>query len=103
MVKYGVLPSFLKSYLWDIEPDTLDLSTHATFVIERLLDAGDEEAVRWLFATFPRHTIADVVKDSRRLSQRSAVFWSHILDLPADDVRCLSKSFQKTSRVIWTR
>ncbi len=98
-----MLPPFLKSYLWDIDPDTLDLSVHATFVIARILDAGDEEAVRWMFATFPRDTIKDVVRGSRHLSKRSAVFWSHILDLPPDDILCLSKSFQKTSRAIWTR
>ncbi|MBI4716115.1 MAG: hypothetical protein HY760_09320 [Nitrospirae bacterium] len=96
-----MLPSFLKSYLWDVDPASVDEKTHGRFLIERLLEEGDVEAVRWVFATFPRTTIREVIRDTRRLSRRSAVFWSLILDIPSNEVACLSKSFQETFRAIW--
>lgn len=93
----------LKSYLWDIDPESFNLADHADFIIERILEMGNEQAVQWVFKTFSKDDIKDVLRRTRRLSKQSAVFWSLILDLPSDEVRCLSKSFQKNYRAIWKR
>lgn len=98
-----MLPSLLKPYLWDVDPDTVDPSVHAVFLIERILESGDEDAIRWLFADYSREQVVDVLRSTRKLSRRSAGFWAHVLGVPAKDVTCLSKSFQQTYRAIWTR
>lgn len=96
-----MLQTFLKSFLWDVDFQSVDSATHAHFIIERLLEQGDEEAITWLFKTYPKETIHEVLRITRRLSTRSANFWSLTLDLPLDEVLCLSPSFQKNHRAIW--
>lgn len=98
-----MLPSLIKPYFWDVDPDTVDLSVHAVFLIERILESGDEDAIRWLFARYSRIQVVEVLQSTRRISRRSAGFWANVLGVPARDVSCLSKSFQQTYRAIWTR
>jgi predicted ester cyclase len=96
-----MLPSFLNAYLWDTDPASIDIKTHARFIIERLLEEGDGDAVRWVFETYPKETIIEIILTTRRLSRRSAFFWTMMLDIPTHEVTCLSKSFQRTYRPIW--
>lgn len=97
-----MLPPAVKRYLWDVDSDAVDPSTHAIFLIERTLESGDEDAIRWLFATYPRDRVVEVIRSTRRLSRRSAGFWANVLAIPPQDVSCLSTSFRQTYRAIWT-
>jgi len=69
-----------RSLFWDIEPDRLDLQRNKEYVIERILELGDERAVRWLFSKYPRSEIIKVLASSRRISRKSANYWSLILE-----------------------
>ncbi|MBI3304733.1 hypothetical protein HYZ80_00170 [Candidatus Parcubacteria bacterium] len=75
------IPVRLKSLFWDIDPVKLDVKRHRAFVIERVLEHGDEAAIAWLFKTFSRTAIASVTKASRRLSPKSRDFWSFKLGI----------------------
>lgn len=97
------LPVSAKKYFWDINADKLDVSKHSRFVIERLLEYGDFPELRWLFQNYSRQKITGVLKNSRSLSLRSANYWSHILNVPKRDIRCLKKRFQTTQNQIWNR
>lgn len=97
------LPEFVYKYFWDINPAELDVSKHPRYVIERLLEYGDFPELRWLFAHFSRDEIVETLRQSRRLTRRSANFWAQILNVPTRKVRCLSKRFQQTQNLIWQR
>lgn len=97
------LPDFIYRYFWDIDPTQLRVSRHKVYVIERLLEYGDLSAVRWMEQQFSREEIIQVVRQSRTLSQRSANFWAKMLEIPAEDVRCLSAPFRQQYRAIWRR
>ena len=56
-----------RSLFWDINPATLDAKRHANYIIERILDYGTDEEVRWMYRTYPRELIRDVVLRSRVL------------------------------------
>jgi len=99
----GPLPELLRPLFWEIDFDRLRLPERETYVIERVLEYGDLPAVRWLEKTFPSKRIAQVVRQSRALSLRSANFWARMLDIPLEEIRCLSTSFQQEHRVIWQR
>jgi hypothetical protein len=62
-------------------------------VIERVLEYSDDQAIHWLKATFSSERLADVVRRSRRLSPNTANLWALVLDIPRDQVRCLSTPF----------
>ncbi len=95
------LPPFLQRYFWDIDPTALDVSQHPTYVMERLLEYGDPEAVRWLLQRFSQEELAAVVQRSRQLSPRSANFWALYFGVSKEDVRCLSRPFREQAEAVW--
>jgi hypothetical protein len=95
------LPTDLHRYFWDVDATRLNVRRYRQFVIERLLEFGDVEAIRWTRRTFGDETIKDVVGRSRRLSRRTANFWRLILDIPKEQVACLSKRSTKRQKVFW--
>jgi hypothetical protein len=88
-----MLPDFLQPYFWDVDFSRLRLPEREVYVIERVMEYGDDQAIRWLKATFPSERLADVVRRSRRLSPNTANLWALVLDIPRDQVRCLSTPF----------
>ncbi|HIE53138.1 MAG TPA: hypothetical protein EYP85_15410 [Armatimonadetes bacterium] len=95
------IPESLHRYFWDVKAETLDADRYAQFVMERLLEYGDEEALRWLYKRFGRQRIREVVCHSRRLSRRTANFWRLLLDIPREEVTCLSKPLPPQSKTFW--
>ena len=75
----------LGRFFWDVDPQSLDLERHKTYIIERLLELGDEAAVRWLFANYEKGDIRAVLRASRSLTPKSRNFWLLRLGEPAHD------------------
>ncbi len=96
-----VLPVEFNGYFWDIDTTVLSVTQNTFFIIERFLEYGNEKAIQWLLHQYSKDEISNVVRTSRRLSARSANFWVQILDIPVEEVLCLSKSFRNTCRAIW--
>jgi hypothetical protein len=67
-------------FFWDVDPNLLDVERHKAYIIERILELGDEAAVRWLFATYSRPDIVSVLRGSRGLSAKSRGFWTLVLE-----------------------
>ena len=70
-----MVDAVIRKYFWDVEPSTLDLQMHKQYIIERILDMGDEAAVSWLRQTYNREEILAVAEKSRRMSAKSKNFW----------------------------
>jgi hypothetical protein len=66
-------------------PAELARPEHRAFLIERLLEEGDREDLRWLAALAGEAELADFLRRAggRRLSARSRAFWSLVLGQPA--------------------
>ncbi len=95
------LPQFLKKYFWDVDFNKLDKEIFASFIIERILEEGDEKAVRWMRDNFDIAQIKNVLFNSKNLSTKSANYWQLIFNLKREKILCLRKSFQKKQRLIW--
>ena len=78
------LPEGTRRLFAHYEPASWGQQT-AAFLLERLLEDGDGEDLRWLTTTFPEQRLASWVerRGSRRLSQRSRRFWEAILAVEA--------------------
>lgn len=90
------LPDFLRRFFWDTDFGQLRVSEHRLYVIERILEVGDDQAIRWLSRTYGVSAIADVVRRSRKISRNTANLWALVLDIPREQVTCLSKRFRVT-------
>ena len=70
----------LYPFFWDIDPTHLDIRKYKDYIIERLLELGDEKAVQWLFMNYTEREIRKVLFKSRSLSVKSRRFWKLFLD-----------------------
>lgn len=70
--------------------DRFNPRSYARYTIGRVLEWGDERAYAWLKEVFSAAEIKEVVLRERRLTRRSANFWSLVYDLPRDKVAALA-------------
>lgn len=91
----------LKQYFWDVDFSKLDFDKKSEFVIERILEYGDPEAVKWLFDNYNRDEIKKVLKNKRGFSKKTANFWSKILEVDQSEIQCLKKSYRETQKTHW--
>jgi hypothetical protein len=81
-----MIPSHLRTLFWDIDLDTFDPAAFPDYTIFRVLEFGDDAAVRWMRATFPEPEIRRVLRTERRLSPKSANFWALVYGIPRPEV-----------------
>jgi hypothetical protein len=85
------LPRFLKPYFWETELGNIKLGRNGTYIIERVLEYGDDRAIRWLRKMYSPAQIARVVRTSRVLSPNTANLWALLLQIPRREIQCFSK------------
>jgi hypothetical protein len=85
-----MIPSDLHALFWDIDPADFRPEAFPDYTIFRVLELGDEQAVKWLREKFPESEIRRVLSSERRLSQKSANFWALVYVMPAGEVAALS-------------
>lgn len=95
------LPKFLKEYFWEIDFESLDRDKYPMYVIKRILEYGDEMAIKWMGKNFSLDEIKEVVCNTRDLSLISASFWAVVLDIDKKGVRCLSKPYLEIRKKFW--
>ena len=82
------LPKNLESLFWDCDFHAVRMDEHRNFIIRRILDRGNWEAISWL-----RRTVGDQIirewflqKEGGGLDPRKLRFWGLVLDLPVDEL-----------------
>ncbi len=87
-----MVSSHLHTLFWDVDVSAFDPSKFPDYTILRVLELGDQDAVRWLRTTFAEQEILRVLRTERRLSRKSANFWALVYGIPADAVAALSQN-----------
>lgn len=77
-----MIPSTLQNIFWDIDLANFRPEDYPDYTIFRVLELGDEAAIRWMRQTFPEGEIRRVVSTERRLTQKSANFWALVYGIP---------------------
>ena len=70
-----MIPARLYHLFWDVDAGKLNLRRHSRYVIERILELGDLDALWWAQRQYPTALIIETCHASRRLSPRSKNFW----------------------------
>ncbi|MDP2967236.1 MAG: hypothetical protein Q8N87_02405 [bacterium] len=96
-----MIPKSLKKYFWDVDFSKLDKKNYSQFIIERILEYGDERAIKWMRENFKLNQIKNVLQQSKNISRKSANFWRFIFSLNKNKILCLRKSFQEKQKLIW--
>jgi hypothetical protein len=96
------LPSHEAKFFWDVKPADLDVEKDWFFIVERLLEYGDDRSLAWLKKNYPDKDIVEVVMKSKKLSRKTANIWRIYYDLRLEEVTCLQKSYNQNSNVFWS-
>lgn len=70
---------FRQSLFWDVDPKTIDPKRHAEYVIERILDFGNDAEVRWMWNFYSHRLIRNVVNNSRVLHNQTRALWKLLI------------------------
>ncbi|MFA6404408.1 MAG: hypothetical protein WCW03_00140 [Candidatus Paceibacterota bacterium] len=70
---------FRQSLFWDTNPEWIDTKKNAQYIIERVLDFGNDEEVRWLRNFYNRSFMQKIVAKSRSLMPETKNLWMLLL------------------------
>jgi len=97
------LPETIKRFFWDVDSNTLDTKIDSDFVISRLLEHGDYDAVSWLRKNFTSPEIINVIKSSRSLSLKTASFWALIFNINREEILCFNQLLTREQSPLWKK
>ena len=66
---------FRQSLFWDVDPRTINPKRHAKYIIERILDFGYTEEVKWLVHYYTPVLIRETLHRSRVIQAKSKSLW----------------------------
>lgn len=69
------IPERFRSLFWDTTLENINIKKHARYIIERVLEFGDLNAIKWLQRVYPVKVITDFMNISRGITERSKSFW----------------------------
>jgi hypothetical protein len=84
----GGLPALLRSYFWEYDADRIRPGPDREIVMLRLMESGDQDAIRWLRAEYGDTSLAEFMtrRGARGLSEKRIRYWALLLGLPRDVV-----------------
>ncbi len=71
--------SKFKKLFWEADVTAVDLDEHDHYLIERILEYGDIQEVKWMFEHYNKAKIKEVLCRRRGLSKKSLFFWKMVL------------------------
>jgi len=69
------IPAEYRHLFWDTDPAKIDIKSNQRYIIERVLEFGRIDALRWLQLTYPTKSIIETLLTTRKISVRSKNFW----------------------------
>lgn len=79
----------MRPLFWDTNVDSFNPVSYPAYTIARVLEYGDDKAIRWLQDTFSETQIVEVLRTERRLSRKSANFWALVYHIPSEEIAAL--------------
>ena len=68
------LPTYITKYFWGDDLQELDLKKNKEYIIQTILEKGDQKAIQWLLSEFDKDTLRQLISQIK-LSKKSANFW----------------------------
>lgn len=95
------IPKKLWKYFWDVNVKKLNPAEKSYFVISRLLDKGNIQAIQWIRDNFSDEEVKDTLKNYRDFSLRSGSFWGLIYKVPLSQIKCFREPYRTTRMTLW--
>lgn len=69
-----MLPKELHKFFWEHNPAELEEKTYWYFTIERLLEHGNDQAIRWVFKHYPQEKLLKLLNPAGRFPGKRQIF-----------------------------
>ena len=69
------LPKKFKEYFWDVDFKKISFKPFNKYVLERIMNLGDFDALKWLLKEVPKSAIEEVLKTGRELDKKTRNYW----------------------------
>lgn len=66
---------FREALFWDVDPKDIDEEKHAVYIIERIMEFGNDAEVRWMWERYPHDLLSKIAGRSRVLRGRTRSLW----------------------------
>ncbi|MBU4351147.1 hypothetical protein L6250_03165 [Candidatus Parcubacteria bacterium] len=73
---------FRSSLFWDVDPKTIDFKKHRRYIIERILDFGNDNEARWMWREYPRSLLRKIIEQSRVIRPETRSLWQLLVMKP---------------------
>ncbi len=70
---------FRQALFWDTNPKNIDVKKNAQYIIERILDFGNDKEVNWLYHFYDKSLLKNIVAKSRSLTPETKNLWTMLL------------------------
>ena len=88
MLRQECIQGFSDNIFWDVDRNQIDLSQHAPYVVQRVLEYGQISDWKLLLAYYGLDEIVSISKNLRSLEPRALSFISTISRTPQEQFRC---------------
>jgi len=68
-----------KIIFWDSDVSAINIDQYKFYIIERILELGDVQEVKWMFDHYPKDVIKEALYKCRDITNKSSQFWQLIL------------------------
>lgn len=83
------IPGYVMKIMWENDGKVGEHGSDS--MVERVLELGDDRQVSWVLANYSRERIVAIVKQSKKVSAKSANYWAKYLEIPEENIECLRK------------
>lgn len=91
-----------RSLFWDVNLNEIDPDTHRWFIIERILDRGDLEDLKWSKRRYGEESLKKVFLESAgKFNAKTNNFWCLLFGL--DKKKCIPKQSIRKQSPFWKR
>jgi hypothetical protein len=95
------LPADVTRLFWDTDPAGVDPAEHRAFILDRVLEYGNLQSVRWAEQQYGLAGIREyfLARGQRVLTAKTRAFWTAVLGL--SDESCTAKSSTPRNNPLW--
>jgi len=76
MKEISTIPERFRFIFWDTRLSNIHIKRNARYIIERVLEFGNTDALNWLQKVYTVHNIISVLSLSKVISGKSKNFWT---------------------------
>lgn len=87
----------LRSIFWEIDIDSLDPQKYKKYTIERILQYGTIEHVKWMLDNFSDSDIIEAVKVSKNIDKRTANYWALYYGINKEEITCFLTHYARSN------